>query len=298
MPNRICSWSTLFSRFALAVCLVVGLAGCHSFINFNRARSPLTPTVMSPESVVLDIFFVRCPMGDEATNVDLWREVDEQTIPLKTREGLRRNGFRAGVVTGQLPAELAELLQLAEKPVTNGRSNEATIEPEAKPSVIRRHLQTPPNRRNEVIASGIYPRLPVLLSEDGQVHGQTYQQAQGVFSLLASPLPDGSTSITLSPEVHHGSPCRRWTGGQGVIRLEASRPRCPFEDLSITSSLPPGAMLLVTCQPDRRGSLGYNFFSDEGHEFQKLLVIRLSQTQHDSLFSPPEVLALDELAAE
>ena len=47
-------------------------------------------------------------------------------------------------------------------------------------------------------------------------------------------------------------------------------------------------MLVLTCLPDRPGSLGHRFFTHEcaGQAEQKLLVIRLSQTQHDGLFSP------------
>ena len=47
--------------------------------------------------------------------------------------------------------------------------------------------------------------------------------------------------------------------------------------------------------PNRPGSLGHHFFTErQDRPEQKLLIIRLSQTQHDGLFNPPEPLKLDE----
>jgi hypothetical protein len=41
--------------------------------------------------------------------------------------------------------------------------------------------------------------------------------------------------------------------------------------------------------------LGHYFFTENnGNLEQKLLIVRLSQTQNDGLFSPPEPLNLDE----
>ena len=56
-------------------------------------------------------------------------------------------------------------------------------------------------------------------------------------------------------------------------------------------------MLVLTALPDRPGSVGNYFFTDDssGQPEQKLLLIRLAQTQHDGLFSPEEILPLDDL---
>jgi hypothetical protein len=49
-------------------------------------------------------------------------------------------------------------------------------------------------------------------------------------------------------------------------------------------------MLLVTTQPGKPGSLGHQFFTqrEKDVEEQRLLLIRLSQTQRDDLFAPEE----------
>ena len=80
-----------------------------------------------------------------------------------------------------------------------------------------------------------------------------------------------------------------------MLRLEAGRPRRAFDEMTISATLSPGSMLLLSSVPRLPGSLGHHFFTeDNGRLEQKLLVLRLAQTQHDELFTPPEVLQLPE----
>jgi hypothetical protein len=132
-------------------------AGCNTPL--HKAKSPLMPTQMSPDSVVLDIFFVRYPFGDSAVNNKLWEEIDEQHFSPELRERLARNGFRVGLVTGQMPMELSKLLELSDKPAPTGVAVAETKvdDLESQPRVMRQHLQLRAGHRSEVIASGVYP---------------------------------------------------------------------------------------------------------------------------------------------
>ena len=75
------------------------------------------------------------------------------------------------------------------------------------------------------------------------------------------------------------------------MRLETSRPRRVFEELTMSAFLSPGAMVILSSLPNRPGSLGHYFFTEgeDNHVEQKLLVLRLSQTQHDDLVAPPAI---------
>ena len=56
---------------------------------------------------------------------------------------------------------------------------------------VRRHLQIRAGQRKEIIASRVYDQLPVLISEPGQLGGQTYSQAQAVWAVKTTPQADG-----------------------------------------------------------------------------------------------------------
>ncbi len=262
----------------------------------TKGKSPLVPAQMSADSCVLEIFFVRFPFDDPEVNFALWQEVDEQHFPVELRQRLVRNGFRVGLVDGQIPVTLSRLLELGDKPPpTGGRQTVGAAELEDQPRVLRRRLHLRAGRRSEIVASGIHEQLPVLIRQSGQLTGETYRQAQALLATRAFLEGDGRVRLELIPELHHDAPRQHWVGSQGMMRLQTRRPRRAFADMGISATLSPGSMLVLGSLPNRPGSLGHHFFTeDQGQLEQKLLVIRLAQTQHDELFSPPEVLPLDE----
>ena len=255
------------------------------------------PARMSSDSAVLEMFFVRFPFGDPAVNEELWEEIDEQHFSPELRERLTQNGFRAGLISGQIPMKLSQLLQLTDKPAPTEELEGTQVEDiEPQPLVVRRHLQLPAGQRSEIIASGVYAELPLLINESGQLSGQTYRQAQGIFAVKWLPQPNGRVQLELTPELHHDKPQQRWVGRHGMLRLDTSRPKRTFDDMILSANLTPGAMLVLSSLPNRPGSLGHYFFTEPsgGRVEQKLLIVRLSQTQHDGLFATPEPLKLEE----
>lgn len=275
------------SQFAFPLLLMLASVGCTAIHPPDRGRSPLAPAQMSHDSVVVEMFFVRVPMGDPRANVELWKELDEQHFDPQVRRCLAKNGFRAAVSGIQVPITLSQLLELGDKPAATDQLKESSLlELGAEPTVVRRHLQIRSGRRAELVASGVYDSLPVLVCESGDLCGKTYSQAQGLFGLRASAESDGRVKLRLTPELHYGTPHQRWVGRQGTLRLEAGRSRVVFDDLTLEAFLAPGHMLVLSSLPNRPGSLGHHFFTDEsqGQLQQKVLVVRLAQTQHDDLF--------------
>jgi hypothetical protein len=277
-------------RILLILPILPAIAGCMT--PQPKPVSLLKPSQMSVDSVAMEIIFVRFPAGDKEINGRLWEEVDEQHFAPEIRQRLAKNGFRVGLVGGQVPAALARLLELKEDAPQPGEVQKANLaELAAEPRVNLRHLQTRSGKRNEVIASGVYDHLPVLVAESGELRGQTYSQAQGLLALTAFPQADGRVRVDLVPEIHHDQTRQHWVGDQSMWRLEASRPKRVLDHLRISASLTPGTMMLLTSQSDRPGSLGHYFFTEgdakDNRLEQKLLVLRVCQTQHDDLTSPP-----------
>ena len=65
---------------------------------------------MSPDSVVLEITFVRVPTDAIELLEDMWKDVDELHLPKDQRRRLSANGFRTGIVGTQLPDLVRQLL--------------------------------------------------------------------------------------------------------------------------------------------------------------------------------------------
>jgi hypothetical protein len=294
LPSLALRASVIALRASVALALLA-IAGCAG-TPLSKGTSPLRPAQMSSDSVVLEMFFVRFPFGDKDVNDKLWEQIDEQQSSPDLRQRLARNGFRIGLLSGQMPGELSKLMELTDKPAPAAQTEGQRIENlQSDPRVVRRHLQLRAGQRSEIIASGIYPQLPVLVCESGRISGQTYDQAQGIFAVKSHPQLDGRVRLELVPELHHDQPRQRWVGNQGMLRLENSRPKKVYDDMALTADLAPGAMLILSSLPSRPGSLGHHFFTEnEPRQEQKLLIVRLAQTQHDGLFSPPEPLKLEQ----
>jgi hypothetical protein len=283
-PPMLCAWRNVFLLLA-----ILPLAGCSPI---QKGKSILLPVKMSADSVVLDVFWVRVPFGNTAANETLWETVDEQLFPSDLQDRLAHNGFRVGMVTGQMPSELTKLLELDDKPPPTGNIEEVTVQnPSIQQRVTRRHIQLRADHRSEIQTSSVYDNLLVLLWENGRLTGQPYSQAQGLFAIKAFPQSNGQVQLQLAPELYHDQPKQRYITEQGLIRMDVSRPKRAFDDMMMTPNLSPGSILIVTSLPNKPGSLGHHFFTENGEEGekqeQKLLVIRLSQTQHTGLFDAP-----------
>lgn len=309
--------------FSIAVlgAWTVALCGCRLFDDMSladvEAKSPLRPVSPSPDSAAVEIFIARMP-ADEALHDELWQQMDEQTLPTDLRRRLSQNGFRAGVVGGTVPDALARVLQLREPTAGGGggdvedrewEPNAATgDEPEAetgtkrdgdpsfKPdlasdnALTRQWRRLRSGQRAEINVSDRYATLPILLRDESGLRGQTYDDVQGVYAVRATPQPRGEVRFEVVPELHHGRPRTRYTGGEGPYwRMEVARDREVLEDFRIPANLRPGEMLVIGEGPAAGGSLGHHFHrvAAEKGAGRRLIVIRLAQSPDDSL-SPPE----------
>ncbi len=121
--------------------------------------------------------------------------------------------------------------------------------------------------------------------------GKTFADAQTVFELKAFPLGDGRARLELVPEIQFGPVKQKYVGRDGMFELEVGRERKNFPQLRIDATITPGHTLAVS-SGSSRSSLGGCFFCNA--ERQKLLLIRLAQSQYDDLFEFHEEEPLDE----
>jgi hypothetical protein len=284
-------------RFLILCMAAAGLAGCSSWQQATpQENSLLRPVETVSDGVQLEIISIRVPYGDEEINGALWTDIDEQQLSPDVRRHLAKNGLRAGIVSGQMPAALAQLLDSSEKPAS---VSEAAASLEEAPVVSRQQMQLHSGWHGQIFASNTYPELPLLTCEEGRVCGHSYAQAQCVLNTRMVSQGDRQVKLQFTPELQYGEPRKQWIADDvasvsqalnrdGVFRPQSGKPKQVFQRLAFEATLAPEQMLVITTLPDQSGSLGHYFFTEQqaDHLQQKLLIIRLADAHSSDLFSP------------
>jgi hypothetical protein len=283
-PRRACARPTacLMMLWLLSVVL---LPSCSSWKESFNEPLQLPAQRLAPDTVGLEITFVRVPAGQLDLNEQIWQHVDEQCVDAQARMDLNRNGFRTGLVGSQLPDPLRRLLD--EQKQQNGLDQ--LISSQTDVLAQNRQLQSRSGQRSEIVAGPPQPEIVVLKSpKQGKVEGRPFSDAQCILATRCFPQSDGGVQLELIPEVHHGSPKKQWVAGEGTFHMLSGREREVFADLKMLLTLSPGQTVVLSCTSDEKG-LGQNFFveSGRGAAQQKFFLIRLSQTQKDELFDGP-----------
>ena len=269
---------------ALFVALSGSLLGCSAWKEIATDSFELPATQISPDSVSLQITFLRVPVDTHQVNDELWKQVDEQFIPIEERLHLNQNGIRAGIVGNQLPELLNELLEAEQTDPLDGLDRALTSEMDVLAK--NRLVNVREGRRTEIVSSSPRDELVMLYrTKDSKVRGKPFPEAQCILAVKPYPDGDGSVRLQVIPEVHHGEPRKQWVSGRGTFQLLAGREREVYQELMAQVQLSPGQSLLMTCTPESTG-VGNAFFveSGRGDAQQKLLLVRLVQTQRDILF--------------
>jgi len=265
-------------------------SGCARLDLSTKSPGRLPPARLAPDAVVVDVAFVHLPAADQERYDSIWTAADEQVFPAELRRELATNGLRVGVFGQQLPTKLRELLE-AKQSALDERSEDL----DAGDVEVRggnRHLQVRAGRRTKILASKTYPTLAVLLSEDGQVRGHQFNQAQCVLALKPYPQGDGRVKLDLTPEIEHGELKSQWARGEGTLMQRLGRDRLVLDRLRLEALLSPGEWLLLSSTSEIKG-LGQYFFAETtgGTVERTMVLVRLSQTQFDDLFAPAQTPA-------
>ena len=240
---------------------------------------------MSPDSVVVEFAMLDLSDAQEGCTNDLWREVDEQQVPVETRRKLAQHGLRCGVVGSQLPSWITD--QLA------GQSKRLELDESKRTAVVsdlltERRIQCRANQRRSVPVGINCKELDVSGPECDSEASHKYVDAQCHLGLTVIPKGDGQVELELVPEIQHGPLHQRWVGQDGLFHLDASRDSVRYDDLKVAAALLPGQTLVLAAMPQAKG-LGQVFAGRDGGGATaqgKLVLLRLAQTQFDDLFNP------------
>lgn len=235
-----------------------------------------------PKTIQLDVLFVRHDDDDHLLRETLWDHVDEQVLQDDRRRSLNANGLRAGIVTGQLPAELTARIEATAVEPSSGDA------PGVDAVRTRRRLQLLPGRRSEVVTATRLPQLVLLEHDDDGVRGGTYHDATPQLVVEAEPAADGRVRLRVVPEVKHGPIEKTWAGEDGMFRLEAGQRRHRLDRLAIDVTIPAGGMLLVGCAGDASANVGDGLLRDAAggeRRMGRLVAIRATARSVDPAFA-------------
>lgn len=268
--------------------LVILAAGCQRLPKMGESVTLARPQ-LSVDSTVLEVFTIRTLIGDAQLDQALWASIDEQRIDPEVRARLNRNGFRAGVVSGPMPQQLEQLLRLVEDQPTDS-VDEQVVKLDAEPMVRKRRLQLRADRPAKIQTTPTHDELSVLFAGADGVGGQTYYGAQPTLVLSCHPFEDARVRLALTPELEHGEVKRQWDASDGIMFMNAGRPKRTFDELEVRAELVSGQLLVLSPLIDHPGSLGYQFLTDSTAQQseQKLVVIRVAQTHTPHLYQAVE----------
>jgi hypothetical protein len=274
----------------MLACALLVASGCSQWQTQPEVPSQLPPARMSPDSVVLELAFVRLPANDRAAHDQIWSEADELHFPPELRRELAANGLRVGILGQELPTELRAALDAAASEQEERAEDIDTSDTQT--SRGQRRLSCRTGRRAKIVVSKTHPSLAFLTQNDGSVSGSVLENAQCLLALKPYPQGDGRVRLDLTPEIEHGELQNRWAQQDGSLMQRIGRDRVVLDRLRTVATLSAGQVLLLSTTPDVKG-LGEHFFSETaaGRVERTLVLVRVAQTQWDDLFAPGQITA-------
>ncbi len=295
----------LVASFVLALGMCLGGCNLSMFVNQPIVNTPLQDDsflmagrISSMDTVTLEVFLVRTPFGDSLLNSTLWEDVDEQIFTATQRREFAANGFRVGLIGNQLPASFLRILKTRDDENPSQIVTTIRLEEMAKAQHLsRKTIASRNGQKNEINVSDIKPQTTVLFNENGSLGGETFYNAQGVMVIRTQTCGDGSVTLELLPEIQYGQPRQTFEYDAGSVTMATARPKRSFDTLRCKLNVRPGQFLVLTSLPDMGGNVGSFFFvNDENNGVgteQKLLCLRILQTQHNDMYTPDGTLPMD-----
>jgi len=270
--------------------VVTSLGGCQiwptpEWTAEKAKKLELPAPRMSPDSVILEIAFVHVTPAANQADATLWHDINTVPLPWQTHKKLSLNGIRCGLIAGQLPDSLQQLIQ-ADKNTLDLQDLNGNLEHDLQGRNQRIHSRA--GRRGQIILNNqILPTVHLVTRDGDYSSGETFHQAQCVLEIRTYPQGDGRVRVQLTPEIQHGHLKSQFVGHDGSWLINNDRETRSFDSLAMEVTMTPGESLLLSCTPNVKG-LGQQMFVDgkNDSDTQYLVLIRLAQTQFDDLFAP------------
>ncbi len=281
----------LFSSFrAIPLLLTILSLGCTSWhIEPTREDNGFRANSLAPDAVILEVAVLPSFEGQEVIEDQMWSLVDETALPLEERKILWNGGFRTGVASSQLPQLLLDLLE--RKRDDNELNTPDKIFSATETGGLK-HLHCRSGIAQPITLSKNYESISWISDDNGYRKGESRENAQCHYSMRAYPSGDGGARVELMPEIQFGEAKSQFHATFNSWATKIGREKHLFSENKLAVELSLGQTLVVSCTPEKVG-MGAYFFTDNDREEsgQRILLIRLAQSQRDDLFAPDQILS-------
>ena len=267
-------------RLAIAVSFICLLAlGCTQWNATTKASgvAKLPIPQMSRDSIGIEVATVTVSAERQHMLEDIFSRLDEQVLPPETRQVLALNGFRAGVLGAQLPENLKLLLL-----ETSDRKQHPTADTHQYQDDLK-YIQCRPDSPRLVKLWKAHRDIVANYNNGEFATSEELEEAN--CHVRVSGTQNGSLGATIQivPEIEFGPLRQQYVVQDNAFHIEAKRDVIEYDQLAMDLPLRSGEVLMVTCDSDPK-KLGQSFFVEPDYGSQKLLLIRLSQTQFEDYF--------------
>lgn len=295
------NWRNFVDKIRLAVirkvllslicgCLIVG--GCAKWKPPDTEPKPMKfpASRMTPDSVSLEIAVAQLDDSQVEQIAELWGLLDQQEIPLQLRKQLDANGLRVAVAPSQLPGVLSELLapkEIDPKGLDSLQSQmleQGLLKP-AERLISHSKIQNRDGKPYDLTVTNVYPEKSWIVHSGKGDSAGAGKLVRGVMSIKTYPQGDGSVRLAVTPQIHHGETRTEIGVVDRSFLFQNRQSLIEFKELKIEVDLLPGETLI--CGPTSDiADLGELFFGvpEAVHGNQRIVLIRLVQTQWDDLF--------------
>jgi hypothetical protein len=288
------------AQLALMLVLMAGCASSGKDGTTGGMMSRLRPLWggLGPDAIQLEIALVQRPLDDAYLAQDVWREVDEQVLPLERRPALEASGFRLGTISGTVPSELQHLLTCERLTCIQGHTWEVSgLENNGKMPQCP-HCQLRAVSRESFVTArrkGVKPNAPFFLplgpdkplkmqvEQDGTPVDLDYESAQTGLQIQLSTTDEGEVLVRCEPRIQHGANLRipRPSVDKDGWSFTTGRPEREFPKLAWEISLEANEYLVIGAWRGSSDTLGQRCFLQPDANTQTLLVIRTARPQND-----------------
>jgi hypothetical protein len=253
----------------VVLCAAVAGAGCKKPL--TPAGRPGAPTVahslapaITPDGLFVESVLLERPVGDALLDRDLWAVTVPAGAP-EARTLLTENGLRAGVLGGNLPQQLQDLLE----------SDADAVDPRGLTFNLRKEAVLP-------TAGPLDPcKFSLLADLAGEPKAVELKHARCGILLKPQPAGAGRVRVWCEPRIQHGERRDQYRpneDGTEITKTEEA-PLEKFPTLGFEVTLGPEDCLVIGWSADQPDTLGAVLFGVEvdNRPRQRVLVIRARQ---------------------